>query len=74
MIRINWKEVFVTLNSTMVQMPKSVKVLLRDKYKLRTLMEKHSLLLHVMLKQGTSWYALDNINYMLPLPMKESEI
>ena len=74
MITINWKEVFVTLNSTMVQMPKSVKVLLRDKYKLRTLMEKHTLLLHVILKQGPSWYALDNIDYMLPPPMKESEI
>ena len=34
MIRIIWKEVFVTLNGTMVQMPKSVKVPLRDKYKL----------------------------------------
>ena len=55
-------------------MPKSVKVPLRDKYKLRTLMEKHSLLLHVMLKQGTSWYALDNIDYMLPPPVEESEI
>ena len=74
MIRINWKEVFVTLNSTIIQMPKSVKVPLRDKYKLRTLMEKHSLLLHVMLRQGTSWYALDNIDYMLPPPMEESEI
>ena len=60
MIRINWKEVFVTLNSTIIQMPKSVKVPLRDKYKLRTLLENHSLLLHVMLRQGTSWYALDN--------------
>ena len=65
---------FVTLNGTMVQMPKSVKVLLRDKYKLRTLMEKHLLQLHIMLKQGTSWYALDNIDYMLPPPMEESEI
>ena len=74
MIRINWKEVFVTLNGTMVQMPKSVKVLLRDKYKPRTLMEKHSLLLHIMLKEGTSWYALDDIDYMLPPPMEESEI
>ena len=53
MIRINWKEVFVTLNGTIIQMPRSVKVLLRDKYKLRTLMEKHSLLLHVMLRQRT---------------------
>ena len=74
MIRINWKEVFVTLNGTTIQMAISVKVLLRDKYKLRTLMEKHSLLLHVMLRQGTSWYALDNIDCMLSPPMEESEI
>ena len=73
-ITINWKEVFVTLNSTIIQMPISVKVLLRDKYKPRTLMGKHSLLLHIMLRQGTSWYALDNIDYMLPPPMEESEI
>ena len=73
-MRINWKEVFVTLNGTIIQIPISVKVLLRDKYKLTTLMEKHFLLLHVVLRQGTSWYALDNIDYMLPPPMEESEI
>ena len=75
MIRINWKEVFVTLNGTIIQMPISVKVPFRDKYKLRTLMENHSLLLlHVMLRQGISWYALDNIDYMLPPAMEESDI
>ena len=56
MIKIDWKEVFLTLNGTIIKMPKSVKVPLRDKYRLRTLMGKHSLLLHVMLRQGTSWY------------------
>ena len=55
-------------------MPISVKAPLRDKYKLRTSMEKYSLLLHIMLRQGTSWYTLDNIDYMLPPPMEESEI
>ena len=74
MIRINWKEVFVTLNSTIIQMPKSVKVPIRDKYRLRTLMEKHSLLLHVMLREGTSWYALDNTDFLLLPPLEESEI
>ena len=74
MIRKNWKEVFVTLNGTIIQMPIAVKLPLRDKYKLRTLMEKHSLLLHIMPRQGTSWYALDNIDYMLHPPMEESEI
>ena len=74
MIRIDWKEVFVTLNGTIIKMPKSVKVPLRDKYRLRTLMEKHPLLLHIMLRQGTSWYALDNMDFLLPLPLQESEI
>ena len=74
MIRINWKEVFVTLNRTVIQMPKSVKVPLRDKYKLRTLIEKHSLLLHIMLRQETSWYALDNTDFLLLPPLEESEI
>ena len=74
MIRIDWKEVFVTLNGTIIKMPKSVKVPIRDKYRLRTLMEKHSLLLHVMLRQGTSWYALDNMDFLLLPPLQESEI
>ena len=49
----------MTLNGTIVRMPKMVKIPLRDKYRLRTLMDKLSLLLHVMLRQGTSWYTLD---------------
>ena len=31
-IRIYWKEVFVTLNGTIIQLPISVKIPLRDKY------------------------------------------
>ena len=41
MIKIDWKEVFVTLNGTIVRMPKTVKIPLRDKYRLRTLMDKY---------------------------------
>ena len=76
MIKIDWKEVFVTLNGTIIRMPKTVKVPLRDKYRLRTLMDKHSLLLHIMLRQGTSWYALDKTDteILLPPPLQESEI
>ena len=75
MIKIDWKEVFVTLNCTIVRMPKTVKIPLRDKYRLRTLMNKHSLLLHVILRQGTSWYALDKMESetLLPPPLQESE-
>ena len=39
------------------------------------MMSKRSLLLHVMLRQGTSWYALGNIEYLLPPPhLEESEL
>ena len=74
MIKINWREVFVTLNGTILQMSKTVKIPIRDKNRLRTLMEKHSLLLHVMPKQGTSWYSLDNTDLLLPPPLEESEV
>ena len=74
-IKIDWGEVFVTLNGAIIQLPILVKVPLRDKYRLRYLMSKRSLLLHVMLRQGTSCYALDNIEYLLPPPhLEESEI
>ena len=53
-IRIDWREVFVTLKGAIIQLSTLVKVPLRDKYRLRSLMRKGSLLLHVMLRQGTS--------------------
>ena len=52
---IDWKEVFVTLNGTIIQLPILVKIPLRDKYRLRCIMRKSSLLLHVMLR----WECLD---------------
>ena len=74
-IKIDWGEVFVTLNGAIVQLPISVKVPFRDKYRLRHLTTNRSLLLHVMLRQGTSWYALDNIGYLLPSQhLEESEL
>ena len=73
-IKKDWGEVFVTLNGAIVHLPILVKIPLRDKYRLRYLMRKRSLL-YVMLRQGTSWHALDSIEYLLPPPcLKESEI
>ena len=74
-IKIDWREVFVTLNGAIVQLSILVKVPFRDKYRLRHLITNRSLLLHVMLRQGTSWYALDNIEYLLPPPhLEESKL
>ena len=72
-IKIEWEEVFLTLNGAIVQLPISVKIPLRDKCRLRHMMSKRSLLLHIMLRQETSWYALDNIEYLLPPPHLEEQ-
>ena len=58
----------MTLNGTLVHLPKSVIIPLRDKFRLRHIIRKRSLLLHVILTQGTSWYALDSKEYLLPPP------
>ena len=74
-VKIDWKEVFLTLDGTIIPLPTTVKIPLRDKYRLRCIMRKRSLLSHVMLRQGLSWYVLDNIEYLLQPPhLHESEI
>ena len=59
-VKIDWKEVFLTLNETIVYLPKSVIIPLRDKVRLRHIIRKRSLLLHVMLRRehhGMLWIA-----------------
>ena len=74
-VQIDWKEVLMTLNGNMVYLPTSVIIPMRDKFGLRCIIRKRSLLLHVMLKQGISWYALDSKEYLLPPPcLDNSEI
>ena len=67
-LKTDWKEVFMTLNVTIIHLPTSVTIPLREKFRLRCIMRKTSLLLHLMLGQGTSWYALDNKEYLLLPP------
>ena len=67
-VQLDWKEVLMTLNGNMVCLPTSVIIPVRDKFRLRHIIRKRSLLLHIMLKQETSWYTLDSKEYLLPPP------
>ena len=59
---------------TIIHSPTLVIIPLRDQFRLRGIMRKRSLLLHVMLRQETSWYALDSKEYLLsPLCLNNSE-
>ena len=74
-MKIDWKEVFMTCNGTIIHLPTSVVIPFRDKFRLRCIIRKRKLLLHVKLRHGTSWYALDSKEYLLPPPcLDDSEI
>ena len=57
-LKIDWKEVTVTLNGNKIDLPKNVIIKLQDKIKVRRLMNRKPLLFHLMQKQGITWFTL----------------
>ena len=57
-LEIDWKKVSVTFNDNKIKLPRIVTIKLRDKIKIRFMMKKESLLFHIMLKQGITWFTL----------------
>ena len=60
-MEIDWRNITVTLNGSVVNLPGSVIIPFRDKFKIRQMIGSTHLLLHLMLKQGQTWYPLSNI-------------
>ena len=58
-LEIDWKEIGMTLNGNEINLPSSVIIPFRDKFRARKLLRKQLLLLHVMLKQGKTWLTLE---------------
>ena len=57
-IELDWKEVNVTLNRNKINLPTSVTIRFRDKFKIRCIVKREPLLFHVMLKKGMPWFTL----------------
>ena len=60
-MEIDWQNITVTLYGSVVNLPGSVIIPFRDKFKIRQIIRGRPLLLHLMLKQGQTWYPLSNI-------------
>ena len=58
---IDWWNITVTLNGSVINLPGSVIMPFRDKFKIRLMIGSRPLLLHLMLRQGQIWYPLSNI-------------
>ena len=57
-MEIDWKEVTVTFKDNKINLPKVVVIKLKDKIKVRRLMNREPLLFHMMIKQGIMWFTL----------------
>ena len=62
MLQLDWKEVSMTLHGNIINLPTSVILLFRDKFRIRCLVSREPLLLHIVLKQGRTWLSLENNN------------
>ena len=66
-MEIDWQPVTVTLSRNVINLPGSVIIPFRDKFKIRWIMRSRPLLLHLMLKQVQTWYPLSNIREMMEI-------
>ena len=66
-MEIDWRPVIVTLSGNVINLPGSVIIPFRDKFKIRWIIKSRPLLLHLMLKQGQTWYLLSNIRDMMEI-------
>ena len=64
---IDWQNIVVTVNGNVINLPGSVILPFRDKFKIRQMIGSRPLLLHLMLKQGQTWYPLSNVREIMEI-------
>ena len=57
-LEIDWSDISITLNDNEINLPRSVIIPFKEKYRARKLLRKHLLLFYIMLKQGKTWFSL----------------
>ena len=61
-LEVDWKDISKILNGNEINLPSSVIIPLRDKFRARKLLRRQSLFFHMMLKQGKMWFTLVHHN------------
>ena len=57
-LEIDWSDIRITLNDNKIDLPSSVIIPFKERYRARRRLRKHPLLLYIMLKQGKTWFSL----------------
>ena len=58
-LEINWNKITIKFNDNKIDLPKIVTIKMKDKIRVRRLMNREPLNLHVMIRQGLTWYNLE---------------
>ena len=66
-MEIDWRPITITLSGNIINLPGSVIIPFRDKFKIRQIIKSLPLLFHLMLKQGQTWYLLSNVRDMMEI-------
>ena len=72
-MEIDWSPVTVILSGNVINLPGSVIIPFRDNFKIRWIIKSRPLLLHLILKQGQTWYPLSNIRDMMEIENNVSQ-
>ena len=57
-LEVDWSNVSITLNDNEINLPNSVIIPFKERYRARKLLRTHLLLFYIMLKQGKTWFSL----------------
>ena len=57
-LEIDWSNFSITLNENKIDLPSSVIIPFKERYRARRLLRKHPLLFYIMLKQGKTCFSL----------------
>ena len=57
-LEIDWSNVSITLSDNEIDLPSSVIIPFKERYRARRLLRKHPLLFYIMLKQDKMWFSL----------------
>ena len=58
-LEINWNKIIITFNDNKIDLPKIVTIKMQDKIRVRRMMNREPLNLHIMIRQGITWYNLE---------------
>ena len=59
-LEIDWYGVTVTFNNNKIELPKIATIKLQDKIKVRRLMNRQPLHIHMIIRQGITWFNLES--------------